>query len=100
MSRPSYARTTGLVAYEGHWGRGGASHARILALRPFGGSHAGDVAVVVDELGDRRVEFVGTTGWLDATRGDSNGTVHPSARGHRKQQPQSSEQYLERSPLT
>ncbi|MFE3850098.1 GDSL-type esterase/lipase family protein [Streptomyces griseorubiginosus] len=64
--------------------RAGAPHARILALRPFDGSHAADIAAVVDELADRRVEFVDTTGWLDATRGDFNGTVHPSAQGHRR----------------
>ncbi|MEU9171092.1 SGNH/GDSL hydrolase family protein [Streptomyces sp. NPDC048420] len=64
--------------------RSAAPHARILALRPFDGSHAADIAAVVDELGDRRVEFVDTTGWLDPAVGDFNGTVHPSVQGHRK----------------
>ncbi|NEA99397.1 GDSL-type esterase/lipase family protein [Streptomyces sp. SID13726] len=64
--------------------RAAAPHARILALRPFDGSHAADIADVVHELADRRTEFVDTTGWLDAAQGDFNGTVHPSARGHRK----------------
>ncbi|MEU1475338.1 GDSL-type esterase/lipase family protein [Streptomyces sp. NPDC005760] len=98
--------------------RAAAPHARILALRPFDGSHATDIALVVDELADRRVEFVDTTGWLDATRGDFNGTVHPSAQGHRKvadrligllsrrhpealnRYPESSKQSPERNPLT
>jgi lysophospholipase L1-like esterase len=61
-----------------------APHARILALRPFDGTHGADIAAVVDQLGDRRTEFIDTTGWLDAARGDFNGTVHPSAQGHRR----------------
>lgn len=64
--------------------RAAAPHARILALRPFDGTHAGDIAAVVGELADPRTEFVDTTGWLDAAEGDFHGTVHPSAQGHRK----------------
>lgn len=64
--------------------RSAAPYARILALRPFDGSHAADIAAVVDELADPRVEFVDTTGWLDRAQGDFNGTVHPSVQGHRK----------------
>lgn len=64
--------------------RAAAPHARILALRPFDGTHAVDIAAVVAELADPRVQFVDTTGWLDAAQGDFNGTVHPSAQGHRK----------------
>ena len=63
--------------------RAAAPHARILALRPFDGSHATDIGAVGDELADGRVEFVEATGWLDAAQGDFNGTVHPSAQGHR-----------------
>ncbi|MFE7838092.1 GDSL-type esterase/lipase family protein [Streptomyces sp. NPDC057474] len=62
--------------------RTAAPHARILALRPFDGSHADDIAAVVDELADRRTEFVDTTGWLSAADGDFHDTVHPSAQGH------------------
>jgi hypothetical protein len=64
--------------------RTAAPHARILALRPFDGSHAADIAAVVTELADKRTEFVDTTGWLSAADGDFHGTVHPSAQGHRK----------------
>ncbi|CAM5554484.1 GDSL-type esterase/lipase family protein [Streptomyces aurantiogriseus] len=63
--------------------RAAAPHARILALRPFDGSHATDIAAVVAELAEARTEFVDTTGWLSAD-GDFHGTVHPSAQGHRK----------------
>ncbi|MCD7443323.1 hypothetical protein K4B79_34540 [Streptomyces lincolnensis] len=64
--------------------RTAAPRARVLALRPFDGTHAADIAAVVGELADPRVEFVDTTGWLSVTDGDFNGTVHPSAQGHRK----------------
>lgn len=81
-----------------------APHARVLALRPFDGSHAADIAAVVDELADPRVEFVDTTGWLDAAQGDFNGTVHPSAQGHRKVAGRLigliSQRHPERNPLT
>ncbi|NUS76019.1 MAG: G-D-S-L family lipolytic protein [Streptomyces sp.] len=59
-------------------------HARILALRPFNGAHAEDIAAVVAELADRRTEFVDTTDWLSPADGDFNGSVHPSSQGHRK----------------
>ena len=64
--------------------RAAAPHARILALRPFDGTHAADIAAVVTELADHRTEFVDTNGWLSVADGDFNGTVHPSAQGHRK----------------
>ncbi len=66
--------------------RAAAPRARILALRPFSGAHAEDIAAVVAELADRRVEFVDTTGWLsaEATDGDFHGDLHPSEQGHRK----------------
>ncbi|GAA3847309.1 hypothetical protein GCM10022403_093740 [Streptomyces coacervatus] len=64
--------------------RAAAPHARILALRPFNGTHADDIAAVVAELADARTEFVDTTDWLSPADGDFNGTVHPSAQGHRK----------------
>lgn len=66
--------------------RAAAPHARILALRPFNGAHADDIAAVVGELAgtDTGIEFVDTTDWLSAADGDFNGTVHPSAQGHRK----------------
>ncbi|MDF3140808.1 MULTISPECIES: GDSL-type esterase/lipase family protein [unclassified Streptomyces] len=64
--------------------RAAAPHARILALRPFNGAHADDIAAVVGELADPRTEFVDTTDWLSPADGDFNGTVHPSAQGHRR----------------
>ncbi|MGW0945330.1 GDSL-type esterase/lipase family protein [Streptomyces sp. NPDC002623] len=64
--------------------RAAAPHARILALRPFGGAHAADIAEVVAELADRRTEFVDTAGWLSAADGDFQDAVHPNAQGHRK----------------
>ncbi|WP_369231427.1 GDSL-type esterase/lipase family protein [Streptomyces sp. R21] len=64
--------------------RSAAPHARILALRPFNGTHADDIAAVVDQLADSAVEFVDTTGWLSLEDGDFNGTVHPNTQGHRK----------------
>lgn len=64
--------------------RAAAPHARILALRPLNGAHAEDIAAVVAELADARTQFVDTTDWLSPTDGDFNGTVHPSAQGHRK----------------
>ncbi|GAA4058529.1 GDSL-type esterase/lipase family protein [Streptomyces shaanxiensis] len=74
------------AAYRAYLGRlrSAAPRARILALRPFDGTHADDIAAVVDELADRRVEFVDTSDWLSLSDGDFNGTVHPSAQGHRK----------------
>nr|WP_309484230.1 GDSL-type esterase/lipase family protein [Streptomyces himalayensis] len=64
--------------------RTAAPHARILALRPFNGAHAEDIAAVVAQLADARTEFVDTTDWLSPADGDFNGTVHPSSQGHRK----------------
>ncbi|NUS24455.1 MAG: G-D-S-L family lipolytic protein [Streptomyces sp.] len=64
--------------------RTAAPRARILALRPFNGTHAEDIAAVVAELADRRIEFVDTTDWLSPADGDFNGSVHPSSQGHRK----------------
>ncbi|MFI1034624.1 GDSL-type esterase/lipase family protein [Streptomyces sp. NPDC020951] len=64
--------------------RAAAPHARILALRPFGGAHAADIADVVAELADRRTEFVDTADWLSAADGDFQDPVHPNAQGHRK----------------
>ncbi|MGW2046178.1 GDSL-type esterase/lipase family protein [Streptomyces sp. NPDC001858] len=64
--------------------RAAAPHARILALRPFGGAHAADIADVVAELADPHTEFVDTAGWLSAADGDFQDTVHPNVQGHRK----------------
>ncbi|WP_369264263.1 GDSL-type esterase/lipase family protein [Streptomyces sp. R35] len=74
------------VAYRAYLDRlrSAAPHARILALRPFSGAHADDIAAVVRELADPHVEFVDTTGWISPEDGDFNGTVHPNAQGHRK----------------
>ncbi|MFF4501313.1 GDSL-type esterase/lipase family protein [Streptomyces sp. NPDC001401] len=82
----SYGAAEFRAAYRAYLARlrAAAPHARILALRPFNGTHADDIAAVVAELADPRTEFVDTTGWLSVTDGDLNGTVHPSAQGHRK----------------
>ncbi|WP_329116962.1 GDSL-type esterase/lipase family protein [Streptomyces sp. NBC_01465] len=64
--------------------RSAAPHARILALRPFNGTHADDIAAVVAQLADNHVEFVYTVGWLSPADGDFHGDVHPSEQGHRK----------------
>jgi lysophospholipase L1-like esterase len=58
-------------------------HAWIFAMRPFGGSHADDIAWAVGEMDDPRIVYVDTTGWLSAADGDFNGG-HPSVQGHRK----------------
>ncbi|GAA4489932.1 hypothetical protein GCM10023191_021460 [Actinoallomurus oryzae] len=57
-------------------------HALILAMRPFDGTHASDIAGVVGALHDRHTVYVDTTGWLGA--GDYNGGTHPNVQGHRK----------------
>jgi lysophospholipase L1-like esterase len=57
-------------------------HAEILALRPFGGYHAADIAAAVAQLNDPKIVYVDTTGWLDP--GDYTDGVHPTAAGHRK----------------
>ncbi|GAV44405.1 GDSL-type esterase/lipase family protein [Streptomyces acidiscabies] len=62
--------------------RQAAPHARILALRPFNGTHAADVSAAVSQLADPRTEFVDTTGWISTE--DLNDAVHPSVQGHRK----------------
>jgi lysophospholipase L1-like esterase len=82
----SYGSGEFRAAYRAYLGRlrAAAPHARILALRPFNGAHADDIATVVGELADARTEFVDTTDWLSLADGDFNGTVHPSAQGHRK----------------
>ena len=54
--------------------------ALILALRPFNGAHAADIAASVETAKDRRIVYVDTTGWL--APGDYNGGSHPSVRGH------------------
>lgn len=74
------------AAYRAYLGklRAAAPRARILALRPFNGAHAEDIAAVVAQLADTRIEFVDTTDWLSLSNGDFNGTVHPSSQGHRK----------------
>ncbi|PWI14053.1 hypothetical protein DI272_07715 [Streptomyces sp. Act143] len=61
-----------------------APHSRVLALRPLNGAHGDDIAVVADELADRRTGFVDTRRLLDPSRSEFNGAVHPGAQGHRK----------------
>lgn len=58
-------------------------HAWIFAMRPFGGSHADDIATAVTQAGDAKIRYVDTTDWLSAAAGDYNGG-HPSVQGHQK----------------
>jgi lysophospholipase L1-like esterase len=53
--------------------------AKILALRPFAGTHGDDIKAEVaarNAAGDANVSFVDTTGWLDRT--DFTDGVHPN----------------------
>ncbi|MGW1344605.1 pectinesterase family protein [Kribbella sp. NPDC002412] len=52
----------------------------ILAMRPFNGAHAADIAQAVAATKDRRIVYVDTTGWLGAD--DYNGSTHPNIKGH------------------
>ena len=56
--------------------------ATILCLRPFGGYHADDIQQAVRDLGNRKVIYVDTTGWLD--KADYTDGVHPNAAGQIK----------------
>lgn len=56
--------------------------AAILCLRPFGGFHADDIRQAVTDLGDSRIFYVDTTGWLDPA--DYIDGIHPNAAGHVK----------------
>ncbi len=59
--------------------------ATIVALRPFGGPYETSVRQAVDERqaeGDKRVQFVDTTGWLG--KGDFVDGIHPTEFGHAK----------------
>lgn len=65
--------------------RKGYPNAWIVAMRPFNGAHADDIAAVVAArvaAGDRKVMYVDTTGWLGAP-GDLR-DVHPTAAGDQK----------------
>jgi pectin methylesterase-like acyl-CoA thioesterase/lysophospholipase L1-like esterase len=52
----------------------------ILAMRPFNGTHAADIATAVAATNDRRIVYVDTTGWLGVD--DYNGSTHPNVKGH------------------
>jgi hypothetical protein len=54
----------------------------IFCLRPFGGFHADDIQQAVQELGEEKVTYVDTSGWLN--EGDYTDSVHPNARGQIK----------------
>jgi lysophospholipase L1-like esterase len=59
--------------------------AKIVALRPFNGSHAGpieDEVAARNAAGDMRVYYVDTTGWLGAA--DYTDGLHPNAQGSSK----------------
>jgi lysophospholipase L1-like esterase len=71
--RPAYARYLELI-------RKAYPNARILALRPFAGTHADDIKAEVttrNTSGDGRVSFVDTRGWLAPA--DFTDRVHPNA---------------------
>jgi lysophospholipase L1-like esterase len=70
--RPAYARYLEMI-------RKAYPQARILALRPFAGTHGDDIAAEVAarvKSGDAKVTFVDTTGWL--TPDDFTDRVHPN----------------------
>ena len=70
--RPEYARYLQLI-------RKAYPNAKILAMRPFAGSHAEDIKAEVAAChasGDENIAFVDTTGWLDAD--DFTDRVHPN----------------------
>jgi len=56
--------------------------ATILCLRPFGGFHADDIQQAVRDLGNSKVIYVDTTGWLD--KADYTDSVHPNGAGQIK----------------
>jgi lysophospholipase L1-like esterase len=65
--------------------RSGYPNAKLLAMRPFGGSQAAPIKAEVDArntAGDTRVYYVDTTGWLDAA--DFTDGVHPNDQGSAK----------------
>jgi lysophospholipase L1-like esterase len=71
--RPAYATYLARI-------RKAYPHAKILALRPFAGTHVDDIQAEVaaqNSAGDAKVTFVDTTGWLD--RADFTDGVHPNA---------------------
>jgi lysophospholipase L1-like esterase len=77
--RPAYDRYLSLI-------RAAYPAAHLILLRPFNGAHADDIRALVEQrvaVGDARLHFVDTTGWLDATIDTTDG-VHPDAMGHRK----------------
>jgi lysophospholipase L1-like esterase len=71
--RPAYATYLARI-------RKAYPQAKILALRPFAGTHADDIRAEVDarkDSGDKRIRFIDTTGWLN--RDDFTDGVHPNA---------------------
>lgn len=71
--RPAYARYLARI-------RKAYPQAKILAMRPFAGTHADDIRAEVKarrDNGDKRIDFVDTTGWLK--RDDFTDGVHPNA---------------------
>ncbi len=76
--RPAYAKFLATI-------RAGYPNAKITALRPFGGGHAGDIQAEVEArntAGDKRVYYVDTTGWLG--NGDFTDGTHPNQQGSQK----------------
>ncbi len=65
--------------------RAATPHAWIFAMEPLIGRHAAVIASDVAELGDPRIVFVNTDGWLDRhSTADYTDTVHPTVAGHLK----------------
>ena len=76
--RPAYAKFLATI-------RAGYPNAKITALRPFGGGHAGDIQAEVQArqaADDKRVYYVDTTGWLG--NGDYTDGTHPNEQGSQK----------------
>lgn len=68
-----------------HEVRAAAPHAWIFAMEPLIGRHVAVIQSDVAELGDPRIVFVNTDGWLDRHNTDDyTDTVHPTVAGHLK----------------
>nr|WP_231126789.1 GDSL-type esterase/lipase family protein [Motilibacter aurantiacus] len=74
--------TTFRTAYEAYLRQVRAlwPNAWIFAMRPFGGHMAASVAAAVPAVGDPRIVYVDTTGWVP--RLQTTDDLHPSVVGH------------------
>lgn len=54
----------------------------ILCMRPFNGAHGDDIRSVVTALGDEKIHFVDTSGWIDPAKHTTD-TVHLNLEGNK-----------------